>query len=57
MIEEKCDHVVGIYPDDDGIIEKIKESDNRLAKACIDFAFKFCPLCGVEIEGVENETI
>jgi len=54
MSEEKCDHLVGyaFYCGSDGVGPVSMSQHVRFRDTEYEIQFKFCPLCGVEIEGV-----
>jgi hypothetical protein len=52
MSEEKCDHVIGLF-NFGSYYEEVETVavSSGIKKCDLDESFKFCPLCGVEIEG------
>jgi hypothetical protein len=48
-----CDHLTGyaFYCSSDGVGSVYMSQHIRLKRIEYDLKFKFCPLCGVEIEG------
>jgi len=45
--QEQCDHIVGFS---EGIDEAWLTRDSDRDKSYVDLAFKFCPMCGAELE-------
>jgi hypothetical protein len=51
MSEEKCDHIIG-YSWDNRFLYRVHETEIKYwPSSAMKIKHKFCPLCGVEIEG------